>query len=197
MSPRTTAVWWIVMKFGVWGVPPGRGGSAPQASLHNTADETVGLTTGTGVTAGAGSGLAIALVGAMGLDAEDELGPAAGAFEQAPTVATARLAVPASWSNRRRLSFRPTLDGSGGNASMRSRYAHPCIELTMSGFLYCSCGITSAASRSICSRSSATLVPTGFSRTISAPASMTSRTPRATSSGVPDTGTCSIPGMSP
>ena len=46
-----------------------------------------------------------------------------------------------------------------------------------------SCGITSAASRSICSRSSATCSPTGLSRTISAPASMTSRTPRTTSTG--------------
>ncbi len=39
-----------------------------------------------------------------------------------------------------------------------------------------SCGITSTASRSIWSRSSATVSPTGFSRTISAPASITSRT---------------------
>jgi hypothetical protein len=59
------------------------------------------------------------------------------------------------------------------------------------------CGITSAASRSICSRSSVTLPPTGFSRTICAPASITSPIPRTTSSGVPETGTSSIPGMSP
>ena len=59
------------------------------------------------------------------------------------------------------------------------------------------CGITSAASRSIWSRSSPTFSPTGLSRIIWAPASMTSRNPRTTSPGVPDTGTASMPGISP
>ena len=60
-----------------------------------------------------------------------------------------------------------------------------------------SCGMTSAARRSICSRSSATSRPTGFSRIIWAPASMTSRSPATTSPGVPDTGTSSMPGIAP
>ena len=65
---------------------------------------------GAAVAAGAGGGLGMALGSGVGVDAEAELGPAAGAFEQAPTVATARLAAPARWSNRRRLSPGPSLD---------------------------------------------------------------------------------------
>ncbi len=52
----------------------------------------------------------MALGSGVGVDVDAELGPAAGAFEQAPTVATARLAAPARCSNRRRLRPGPSLD---------------------------------------------------------------------------------------
>ncbi len=182
------------MRLRVWGVPPGRGGKARQASRHNTTFEG-GLTAGGGVTTGAGAGLATALGvglgGAVGLDMGDGLGSAADIFEQAAIVATARPAVPARCRSRRRLSPGPPLGPSGGDVSISVTIRNP-------GRLHhFSCGITSAARRSICSRSSATLVPTGLSRIIWAPASMTSRRPRTTSSGVPDTGTASMPGISP
>ena len=58
-------------------------------------------------------------------------------------------------------------------------------------------GITSASSRSICSRSSATSAPSGLSTISSAPAASTARSPATTSSAVPATGTSSMPGIAP
>ncbi len=39
MTPRTTAEWWMVIRFGICCVPPARAGRAPHASRHNMADD--------------------------------------------------------------------------------------------------------------------------------------------------------------
>ena len=105
----------------VWGVPPGRGGLAPQASRHNSTRE-AGLDVGAAEVMGAGGGLAAELASgaavAVGLGVGDELGLALGSFEQALTVATAKPAVPASWSSRRRLSAGAPSDQPVGGATM-------------------------------------------------------------------------------
>jgi hypothetical protein len=79
----------------------------------------------------AGGGLAIGLeagpAGADGLGVADELGLAAGSFAHALAVANTNPAVPATCSNRRRLSSRPSWGRSGGDASMRSRYVNGAV----------------------------------------------------------------------
>ena len=125
----------------------------------------------------------------MGLDAEDELGSAAGIFEQAATVATARPAVPARWSNRRRLSPGPV----GRWAEMRpcrSRYVMPAFNsLQLRNHL----GGKPFHLLAVFGHTRAD----GVQQDHLGARVETSRTPRTTSSGVPETGTASMPGMSP
>src|SRR3954467_5590816 len=77
LSPRNTAVWWIVNRLGIWGVPPGGGGRAPQASRHNkTPDGT--LNTGAGTVMSSPGGLAIVLDSGPVVTARRGLMPAVG-----------------------------------------------------------------------------------------------------------------------
>ena len=106
-------VWWIVIWVRVWGVPPGRAGRAPQASRHNI---TAGgaLNVGAVEVKGSGGGIAGGLAAvAVGLGLGDELGWAGGSVEHALTAA-ASPAVPANWSNRRRLTSSGPVDGLVG-----------------------------------------------------------------------------------
>jgi len=127
LSPRTTAVWWIVIRLRVWGMPPGRGARAPQDSLHNstpdaalTADVIEGTAPDGGLAVGPESGPALAVGGVV---LTEEVGPEVGSVVQALTLAAAKPAVPASRSSRRRLiGSRPPTDPSAGGMSITSRY---------------------------------------------------------------------------
>ena len=127
MSPSTTAVWWIVMKFGTWGIPPARGGAARQASRHSIAFEA-----GEGDTTGASGGFVIvdgAELGCRaGLDAGGEEERAV-RVEHATAAVAAIPAVAARRSSPRRLIPEAGLDRRGGDASIRARYVRGSSSL--------------------------------------------------------------------
>ena len=94
----------------------------PEAALDVGAVEVMGSRWRARRRAGRGA------AGAVGLGVGDELGAAVGSVEQALTVATAKPAVPASRSSRRRLSSGPPSRRSGGGASMTSRYGNAVVD---------------------------------------------------------------------
>jgi hypothetical protein len=119
------------MKFGTWGIPPARGGTACQASRQSIAFE-AGITDGEGDTTGASGGFVIvdgAELGCRaGLDAGGEEGRAV-RVEHAAAAVTAKPAVAARRSSPRRLIPEAGLDRRGRDASIRERYVRGTSSL--------------------------------------------------------------------
>ena len=127
------------MRLKVWGVPPGWGERAPQASRHNSTPEAA-VAVGAVEVMGWGGGLAVGLESgaavAVGIGVRDELGLAVDSFEQAPMVATTKPAVPANRSSRRRLKSSEPPSGRPGRTTFTgSRYGNSVADRGEAGRL--------------------------------------------------------------